>query len=72
MKKIISVALALVMVLGMAVSFSGCGGSDSGSSDIKIGAIMLGDENEGYTYAHIDGIKKAAKACGMSEDQIIW
>ena len=53
MKKIISVALALIMVLGMAVSFSGCG-SDKDSSDIKIGAILIGDENEGYTYAHIE------------------
>ena len=71
MKKIISEALALIMVLGMAVSFSGCG-SDKDSSDIKIGAILIGDENEGYTYAHIEGIKKAAEACGISEDQIIW
>ena len=71
MKKIISLTLALMMVLGMAVSFSGCG-SDKDSSDIKIGAILIGDENEGYTYAHIEGIKKAAEACGISEDQIIW
>ncbi len=41
-------------------------------SAIKIGAIMLGDENEGYTYAHIDGIKRAAANLGIADSQIIW
>lgn len=41
-------------------------------SAIKIGAVMLGDENEGYTFAHIDGIQKAAAALGVAPEQIIW
>lgn len=40
--------------------------------DVKIGVILVGDENVGYDFAHIDGIKKAAAAVGISEDQIIW
>ncbi len=39
---------------------------------IKIGVILVGDENEGYTYAHIEGIKGAIAALGISEDQVIW
>ena len=40
--------------------------------DVKIGMILIGDENEGYTFAHIDGAKKAAQELGIGEDQIIW
>lgn len=75
MKKILSIVLSLVMVLGM-VAFTGCGSSgedgESAGGDVKIGVILVGDENEGYTYAHIEGIKEAAEACNISEDQIIW
>lgn len=75
MKKILSVVLSLVMVLGM-LAFTGCGSSEGGDSEsasnVKIGVILIGDENEGYTYAHIEGIKAAAEACGIAEDQIIW
>ncbi|MDD4311862.1 MAG: BMP family ABC transporter substrate-binding protein, partial [Eubacteriales bacterium] len=39
---------------------------------LKIGVILVGDENEGYTYAHIDGIKKAIEALGISADSVIW
>ena len=39
---------------------------------LKIGVILVGDENEGYTYAHIDGIKKAIEALGVSADSVIW
>lgn len=40
---------------------------------IKIGAVLVGDENEGYTYAHMLGIRNAAKAIGIDEaTQILW
>ena len=38
----------------------------------KFGVILIGDENEGYTYAHIDGIKTAAKALGVADENILW
>ena len=38
----------------------------------KFGVILIGDENEGYTYAHIDGIKTAAKALGVADSDILW
>jgi basic membrane protein A len=42
------------------------------SDDLKIGVILVHDENTGYDYAHIQGIQAAAAATGVSEDQIIW
>lgn len=42
------------------------------NADLKIGLILLGDENEGYTYAHIKGIQEAAKTLGLSDDQLVW
>jgi len=38
----------------------------------KIGVILVGDENEGYTFAHIEGVEAAKKALGLSDDQIIY
>lgn len=40
-------------------------------SDIKVGAIYIGDENEGYTAAHMQGIDDMMSALGLSEDQVI-
>lgn len=39
---------------------------------VKIGVILIGDETEGYSKAHIDGIKAAASALGITDSQIIW
>lgn len=40
---------------------------DAVGTDIKIGVVLIGDENEGYTYSHIKGIQEATKALGISE-----
>lgn len=74
MKRVLVVLLSILMILSFTAcgdSGSGTGESDSGS-DLKIGIILVGDENEGYTAAHIDGIKEAAENLGISDDQIIW
>lgn len=42
------------------------------ASAIKIGVILIGDETEGYTKAHMDGIKAAAAKLGIGENQILW
>ena len=39
---------------------------------VKIGAILIHDENTGYDFAHIEGIREAAAANGIADDQIIW
>ena len=81
MKKILALLLALVMALALVA----CGGNNNptptptpddqqGQEDtpVKIGVVLVGDENEGYTFAHIEGIRKAAEACGLTDDNIVW
>ena len=70
MKKIIAVAL----VLALALSLAACTGTTGGDKEsaLKIGVILVHDENTGYDEAHINGIKKAAENCGISADQIVW
>ena len=46
--------------------------ADNAYAGLKIGAIVLGDETEGYSAAHINGIKEAAAELGISDDQIVW
>lgn len=82
MRKFLAVLLSVAMVLGVV----GCGSSNSSTkaddtkdaatteaaSDIKVGFIFVGDENEGYTYAHVLGAKEMQEALGLSDDQIIY
>lgn len=87
MKKLMGILLAASMVFSLAAcgstadtaasSAAGTTATAEGSStnaapDVKIGAIVLGDETEGYSAAHINGIKEAAAELGMSDDQIVW
>lgn len=74
--------LALLLAGLMTVSLAACGGTtppaaSSGStsgaastatSDFKVGAILIGDENEGYTFAHMEGIKAACETLGINTD----
>ena len=46
--------------------------ADAAGTDLKVGAILVGDENEGYTYSHIVGIQEAFKALGLDESNIVW
>ena len=82
MRKFLAVLLSVAMVLGVV----GCGSSNSSTkaddtkdaatteaaSDIKVGFIFIGDENETYTYAHVLGAKEMQEALGLSDDQIIY
>lgn len=79
MKKFLALLLSAVMVMSLAAcgdsgspakssgsSQASASGSDtSGKSDFKVGAILIGDENEGYTYAHMQGVEAACKALGI-------
>ena len=76
MKKLLAIVLAAVMAFGV-FAVAGCSNEtknpdETKNSDFKVGAILIGDENEGYTYAHIQGIEAAKKACNLSDDQIIY
>ena len=88
MKKLMGILLAASMVFSLAACGSTAdtaassaagsttataeGSSTNAAPDVKIGAIVLGDETEGYSAAHINGIKEAAAELGMSDDQIVW
>ncbi|MDO5293542.1 MAG: BMP family ABC transporter substrate-binding protein [bacterium] len=80
-RKILSILMGVAMV---ATLLSGCGGSKDAdgnasgtegekkdASTIKVGIIYVGDENEGYTAAHMAGIKEMAAEYGISTDRII-
>ena len=85
MKKLIAVLLSVVLLFTFAACGINEEGTDvtNGNvaedgqntpvaSDIKFGVVLIGDENEGYTYAHIKGIKDAAAKLGIADSQIIW
>ena len=46
-------------------------GEAKSPSDIKVGVIYIGDENEGYTAAHMAGIDQMMSNLGLSEDQVV-
>lgn len=39
--------------------------------DLKVGVIYIGDENEGYTAAHMKGIDEMEEKLGLDDSQII-
>jgi len=63
--KTVKKVLALVMALVVALAMAACSGSSDSGSDssaaLKVGVILVGDETEGYTKAHMDGIETAVK-----------
>ena len=71
MKKILSLALVLVMLL----SFAACGSKTepaAASKDVKLGFIFLHDENSTYDLNFMNGAKEACAALGLSEDQYMF
>ena len=63
MKKLIALVLAAVLCLAACAALA---------ADFKVGIILIGDETEGYTLAHMNGIKEAAANLGISDSQLIW
>ena len=68
MKKLFSLLLALCMLL----SVSACALAAVSAEEITIGLICIGDENEGYTANHINGLRKALGELGIAEDRVIY
>ncbi len=65
MKKILAILLAMALVLSLAAC--GNGGKEpkddaDAAKSIKVGAILVGDETEGYTLAHMNGMEGAVEA----------
>lgn len=66
MKKIVSLLLALCMLMGISAAVA----EGVPADQIKVGYICIGDENEGYTANHINGLREAQAALGISDDQV--
>ena len=62
-KKVLAIVLALVMVFGLSVTLTGCGG---GSEDgYKVGFICLHDENSTYDKNFLDAANAACEELGV-------
>ena len=69
MKKFLSLILVILMVFG----FVGCSKTEEPEeTGPKFGIILVGDENEGYTLAHMEGLKAAMAELGIKDSQVIW
>lgn len=70
--KILAAALMIIILTGL----TGCDNAENETvaidkADFKAGAIFVGDGSEAYTAALVEGIEKAAKETGLSENQIV-
>ena len=67
MKKILALVLALALCLTAAASLA----DGIAKEDIKLGVILLHDEDSTYDLNFINGVKDAAAALGLSDEQVI-
>ena len=65
MKRILAIALVLVMVLGI------CAGCKKADDEFKIGFICLHDETSTYDKNFIDAITEAKTALGLKDSQVV-
>ena len=79
MKKALAIGLAAAMAVTMTAPVYASDDSESGAGiakeDLKIGAIYIGDENEGYTAAHMAGIDEMVeklKQNGDTEESVLY
>ena len=66
-KKILSLALVVVMLVGCVSMFASCSKTD----EFKVGFICLHDENSTYDKNFINAAKAAQQALGLSDNQVI-
>ena len=67
---------SIALVLALAVMTSGLFAAKKEKKSkktpaFKVGVIYIGDENEGYTEAHMKGIAEMKKVLGLSDSQVI-
>ena len=85
LKKILSIALAVVMIVSVAAFATSCGNTagdnnsettvaDNKANDgkeFKVGFIFLHDENSAYDHNFINAVKGAQAATGLTDSQVI-
>jgi basic membrane protein A len=69
LKKMAVLAMTAAMAAGVSCVAQAADPVDV--SDLKVGVIYIGDENEGYTAAHMEGIDGMMEALGLDESQVI-
>lgn len=62
MKRILCIVIAMLLAIVPCVALTSCGKGDDSKIDLKVGVILIGDETEGYTLAHMNGMEAAVKA----------
>lgn len=67
MKKILLVMMALLAFIPDVFAKA----KKAKTPAFKVGVIYIGDENEGYTEAHMKGIAEMKKALGFSDSQVV-
>ena len=70
MKKALAVGLAAAMAVSMTAPVY-AEGDGVAKEDLEVGIIYIGDENEGYSAAHMAGIDEMVENLGLEEDQVI-
>ncbi|MDY3846481.1 MAG: BMP family ABC transporter substrate-binding protein [Eubacteriales bacterium] len=76
-KKILSLALIALMLVGCVTAFASCSGEKDYSyapvakENLKVGLICLHDENSTYDKNFIDAMKEAVKEMGLKDDQLV-
>ena len=68
MKKLLAVLLSLAMMAALAVSASA---EAPNFDNVKLGVILLHDENSTYDLNFLNGVKEAAANLGLEENQVI-
>ena len=64
-------ALSIILTAVMADGSSSADGNGAADSDFKVGIMYIGDENEGYTAAHMAGIDGMMENLGLDDSQVI-
>lgn len=70
-RKVLALTMTAVMTASMAACVAGAEEGGVAVEDLKVGAIYIGDENEGYTAAHMAGIDEMQEALGLDDSQVI-
>ena len=71
MKKSFAVVLCLAALSSSMFAAKAKKDKKAKAPSFKVGVIYIGDENEGYTEAHMKGIAEMKKNLGLSDSQVI-
>ena len=72
MKQAVAIGLAAVQAVSMSEPVQAEHAAKGiAKEDLKVGVIYIGDENEGYTAAHMKGIDEMEEKLGLDDSQII-